>query len=50
MGFNLSFSFNPDLADLDITINGISLGTIQSPYLENVWDNFNSTWNSEMIQ
>ena len=24
----------------------ISLGTIQSPYLENVWDNFNSTWNS----
>ena len=43
---NLSFSFNPDLADLDITINGISLGTIQSPYLENVWDNFNSTWNS----
>ena len=43
---NLSFSFIPDLADLDITINGVSLGTIQSPYLENVWDNFNSTWNS----
>ena len=43
---NLSFSFIADLANLNISINGISLGTIQSPYLENVWDNFNSTWNS----
>ena len=43
---NLSFSFLADLADLDVTINGVSLGSIQSPYLENVWDNFNSTWNS----
>ena len=43
---NLSFSFNPNLADLDISINGISLGTIQTPYLENVWDNFNTSWNS----
>ena len=43
---NLSFNFIADLANLDITINGVSLGTIQSPYLENVWDNFNSNWNS----
>ena len=43
---NLSFNFIADLANLDITINGVSLGTIQSPYLENVWDNFNSSWNS----
>ena len=43
---NLSFSFISDLANLDVTINGVSLGSIQSPYLENIWDNFNSTWNS----
>ncbi len=43
---NLSFSFVPDLANLEITINGTPLGAIEAPYLEDVWDEFNTSWNS----